>query len=179
METSLAEKRWPVRRTNQVKMQVYRIDSNGQPVIGESEQLCRKTPGERRISDALSHSKGIWRKKTEMFSLSSYRDIDHLYVSPLQPHIAADTMARTGTRQPPSCGKRPNAVGQSIMLLPENSLRFAIHNNVYSWLVRAAINCNEGRATVVVRDGNTDHMAKGCRLGWLLKLPALEITPCH
>jgi hypothetical protein len=28
-------------------------------------------------------------------------------------------MARTGTRQPPSCRKRPHAVGQSVMWLPE------------------------------------------------------------
>jgi hypothetical protein len=177
MEISLAEKCGTVRRTNQVKMQVYRIDSKGQPVIGESEQLCRKTPGERRISDALSHSKGIWMKKTEMFSLSSYKNIDCLHASPLRPHIAMDTVARTGTRQPLSCGKRPNAVGQSIMLLPWNP--YSLPPSTSGWLVRGATEKYGGRASVVVRDGNTDHMAKGCRLGWLLKFHMLELPPCH
>lgn len=177
MEISLVEKRWPVRRNNLVKMQVYRIDSNGQPVIGESEQLCRKTPGERRIVDTFSHSKGIGIKKAEMFSLSPYRKIVLLYVRLIRPHIELDTVARTGTRQPPSCGKRPKAVGQSAMLLPWNP--YSLPPSTSGWLVRGATEKYGGRASVVVRDGNTDHTAKGCRLGWLPKFHTLEITPCH
>ena len=177
MEISLAETCGPVRRSNLVKMQVYRIDSNGQPVIGESEQLCRKAPGERRIVDTFSHSKGIRKKKTEMFSLSSYKDIVHLYTRLIRPHIELVTMARTGTHQPPSCRRRPKAVGQSVMELPWNP--YSLPPSTSGWPIREATEKYGDRASVVVRDGNTDHMAKGCRLGWLPKLHTLEITPCH
>ena len=48
----MAETRCPVRRNNLAKMQGYRIDSNGQPVIGESEQLCPK----HRVCEGLLRS---------------------------------------------------------------------------------------------------------------------------
>jgi hypothetical protein len=34
------------------------------------------------------------------------------------PHTDKATVPRTGTRPPPSCGKGPNAVGESVMMLP-------------------------------------------------------------
>jgi hypothetical protein len=99
---------------------------------------------------------------------------EHQYskVSPTRPHIKLDTVIGTGTRPPSSCGKKPKAIGQSVMLLPENPLRSTTHVQFYmkSWLIRAAINHSGGRTAVVVGDGNADHMAKGCRLGRLLIL---------
>jgi hypothetical protein len=86
-------------------------------------------------------------------------------------HIELATMSWTGTRQPTRCGRKPNAVGQSVVILPENSLLFTIPGNTDGWLIRAAINTSEGRTVVVVRDGNTVHKAKDCRLGGLLILP--------
>lgn len=84
-----------------------------------------------------------------------------------RPHIELDTVIGTGTRPPTSCGKKPKAIGQSVMLLPENPLRSTIHVKFHmkSWLIRAATGHNGGRTAVVVGDGNADHMAKGCRLG--------------
>ena len=43
-----------------------------------------------------------------------------------RPHIELVTVTRTGTRQPTSCGKKPNAVGQSVMLLPEKPTQDAV-----------------------------------------------------
>jgi len=94
----------------------------------------------------------------DFLPLSVGRDTDK---GPTQPHIALVTVGWTGTHPPLSCGKRPKVAGQSSMSLPENSGQSARNG----WLIRAAINCTEGRATVVVGDGNTDHMAKGRRLG--------------
>jgi hypothetical protein len=60
-------------------------------------------------------------------------------------------------------------------LLPTNRGKF----HTRGWLIRAATSSNGGRTAVVVRDGNTVHMAKGCRLERLLKSYTLGITLCH
>jgi hypothetical protein len=44
----------------------------------------------------------------------------------LRPHTEVITMTRTGTLQPTSCGKRPNAVGQSVMTLPGKPTQDAV-----------------------------------------------------
>jgi len=94
------------------------------------------------------------------------RSLQELY----QPHTDKVMMPRTGTRQPPSCGKGPNAVGESVMALPGNSYQSAHQGKfpLMGWLVRGAIDRYEGRTAVVVGDGNADHRAKGSRLGRLL-----------
>lgn len=67
------------------------------------------------------------------------------------------------------------------MSLPGNSLLSTTTDKFHrsSWLIRAAIDSNKGRTAVVVRDGNTDHMAKGCRLGRHLEPYTLGITLCR
>jgi hypothetical protein len=122
----------------------------------------------RRIVEKHSYPRGVGMLETETPSLQT--DAQNVCKGPTQPHIELVTVTWTGTRPPSSCGRKPKVAGQSGMLLPENSEQSATYVAMYGWLIRAAINCNEGRATVVVGDGNTDHMAKGCRLGWFLLL---------
>jgi hypothetical protein len=56
------------------------------------------------------------------------------------------------------------------MRLPGNSTTSACQRKfpMTGWLVRGANEVGEGRTAVVVRDGNTDHTAKGSRLERLL-----------
>jgi hypothetical protein len=135
----------------------------------------------RRIIVKHSHSRGIGRIVTEMFSPSPFEYYCDSKARLTRPHIELATVTRTGTRQPPSCGKKPKAVGQSVMPLPENSPLSPPYDKFHigRWLIRATTDRSEGRTAVVVRDGNTVHMAKGCRLGRLLESNTLEITPCH
>lgn len=43
-----------------------------------------------------------------------------------RPHTGKATVTRTGTLPPTSCGKGPNAVGKSVMVLPGNPPRDAV-----------------------------------------------------
>jgi len=135
----------------------------------------------RRIIVKHSHLRGIGSLITEMFSpsLSEYHFDSNTRLTQL--HIESIMVTRTGTRPPPSCGKKPKAVGQSVMSLPENSLRSTTHGKFHmnSWLIRAATDQSEDRTAVVVRDGNTVHMAKGCRLGERLASDTRGITLCR
>jgi len=135
----------------------------------------------RRIIEKHSHLRGTRSVHTGKFSPSLPEEDSNSDTRLTRLHIELATMTRTGTRQPPRCGRKPKVVGQSVMTLPGNSLRSTPHDQFHmrSWLIRAATDPNEGRTAVVVRDGNTDHMAKGCRLGRLLESDTLEITLCH
>lgn len=132
-----------------------------------------------RIVDGHNYSRGVGMFVAEMFSPPKQKDDRNFCQGLTQPHIGLATVVWTGTRPPLSHGRKPNAAGQSVMSLPGTSLPFAIHGNMYDWPIRAAINGHECRATIVVRDGSTDHMAKGCRLGWFLKSNTLGITQCR
>jgi hypothetical protein len=129
-----------------------------------------KSLGKRRMVETLSHLRGIGRMSTEMFSPSLCEYFLHSHTRLTQLHIESSTVTRTGTRQPTRCGREPNAVGQSVMTLPGNPLLSAACDKFHTsgWLVRAATDRSGGRTAVVVRDGNTVHMAKGCRLGGLM-----------
>jgi hypothetical protein len=122
-----------------------------------------------RIVVKHSYLKGVSMDITETLS-SQRRRYAHV-MRLVRPHIGLTTVAGTGTRQPSCCGRKPKAVGQSVMLLPENSLLPTTCGKFPApgWLIRAANGSSEGRTAVVVRDGNAVHMAKGCRLGGFLK----------
>ena len=133
------------------------------------------------IVETLSHLRGTKILVTGMFSPSYPGQNEYSGRRLLRPHIEVITMTGTGTRQPTCCGKRPKAVGQSVMTLPGNSPLSTPHDKFHmrGWLVRAATDRNEGRTAVVVRDGNTVHTAKGCRLRGLLEPDTLRITSWH
>jgi hypothetical protein len=72
----------------------------------------------RRIIEKHSHLRGTRISCTGMFSPSLSENGHHSHMRLTQLHIESITVTGTGTRQPPSCGKKPNAVGQSVMTLP-------------------------------------------------------------
>jgi hypothetical protein len=87
---------------------------------------------------------------------------------------AADRHAARCASRDLCSGVRPSApyALESVMTLPGNSLLSTIRDKCHTngWLIRAANDNSEDRTAIVVRDGNTVHMAKGCRLGGLLIL---------
>jgi hypothetical protein len=112
-------KRCPMRRNNLTKMLGYRRDSHGQPVNGKSEQLCLN-PGVcvgllRRIVTAEG-PEVVHGKVSLPCKAKTHEVLQGLF----QPHTGKATVTGTGTRQPSSCGKRPKAVGESVMRLPGN-----------------------------------------------------------
>jgi len=114
-----------VRQNNLAKRLGYRKGSNGQPVMGEPEQLCLQPLDMRRIVETHRHSRGSRKRCTAKFpppDLLEYRPSKRgLY----QPHTDKATVSGTGTLPPSSCGKGPNAVGESVMTLPGKPLRDA------------------------------------------------------
>ena len=72
--------------------------------------------GMRRIVEEHSHPKGPGGISLEV-SLSLYMS-NHTQGGYFDLISKVATVTRTGTRQPPSCGKRPNAVGEGVMALP-------------------------------------------------------------
>src|SRR4051795_11509336 len=77
-----------------------------------------KPLGMRRIVETHRHLRESQGNLMAMF-LSLNRIVGTEVRSGLyQPHTDKVTMPRTGNRQPPSCGKGPTAVGESVMMLP-------------------------------------------------------------
>lgn len=149
------------------KRQGYRRDSHGQPVNGEPEQLCQKHGRCVGTLRRIVTEEGAGPSARQCFP--PWREWKLVYPihGPAQPHTGTGTVTRTGTRPPPRCGKGPNAVGESGMALPGNSLTSTTWNRFHpgGWLIRAASDGSEDRTVVVVGDGNTAHVAKDCRLG--------------
>ena len=79
--------------------------------MGEPEQLCPKDRVRCRIVVTRRHIRGGQKADLASFPPLS---IQGLY----QTHAGIATVSGTGTRQPSSCGKGPNAVGESVMTLP-------------------------------------------------------------
>src|SRR5262245_13023305 len=137
--------------------------------------------GGRMIVEAPSHSRESQNILMAMFLSPGLRKYTYPKQGLYRPHTDTVTVTRTGTRQPPSCGKGPTAVGESVMVLPGSSRVSAGQRKfpLAGWLVRAAIDTSEGRTAVVVRDDNAAHMAKGSRLGGGWHLTRRRITPCR
>jgi hypothetical protein len=97
----------------------YRIDNYGQPVNGESEQLCLNfgvCVGLLKRTVTQERAEPLGRQCFSPLQMQMLRMKQGLY----QPHTDKGTVTRTGTLPPPSCGKRPTIVGESVMVLPGN-----------------------------------------------------------
>src|SRR5436309_13499374 len=84
-----------------------------------------KPLGMRKIVEMHRHLRGSRIQKTACKPSLGSADLEHADRGLYQPHTDKAMVSRTGTRQPPSCGKGPNAVGESVMTLPGKPQRDA------------------------------------------------------
>ena len=76
-----------------------------------------KTSGMRRIVGTHRHLRESQRLVAGNVSLPWFNGVT-LNQGLYRPHIDKATVPRTGTLPPPSCGKEPTAVRESVMVLP-------------------------------------------------------------
>jgi hypothetical protein len=75
-----------------------------------------KLAGMRRIVETHKHSRESRTNRTTLsFGIIECIDMKRRHA---QPHIGHETVLRTGTLPPPSCGKGPKAVRESVVVLP-------------------------------------------------------------